>query len=95
LQQVSFTFTRLKASAARLIAYSTYTDADLFRSLARDDSHAFETQYARHCLVIQSLPAYLKSAVKFKIANHIRDGRIRQGFFEDLAGFHPASILIF
>jgi len=108
-----------------LIAYSTYTDAELLRLLARDDSHAFETLYARHweelyktaffllkdgaackdivqtifiwlwehrkSLVIQSLPAYLKAAVKFKIANHIRDGRIRYGFFEELAGFHPLA----
>ena len=33
---------------------------------------------------IQSLPAYLKAAVKFKVANYIRDGKIRDSFFTEM-----------
>lgn len=39
----------------------------------------------RASLQIQSLPAYLKTAVKFKIANHIRSGDTRGGLLEELA----------
>lgn len=42
----------------------------------------------RHGLAIRSLPAYLRSAVKFKVANHIRSGVTRSGFLEELAARH-------
>lgn len=35
---------------------------------------------------IQQLIPYLKSAIKFKAANYIRSGNIREGFFEQLVG---------
>jgi len=38
-------------------------------------------------LDIQTPSAYLKTAVKFKIANYIRSGNIRKSFFEDAARF--------
>ncbi len=38
----------------------------------------------RDQLEIQSLPAYLKVAVKFKVANYIRSANIRESFFEAL-----------
>lgn len=38
----------------------------------------------RNQLEIQSLPAYLKAAVKFKVANYIRSANIRESFFEAL-----------
>lgn len=39
----------------------------------------------RNQLEIQSLPAYLKAAVKFKVANFIRSGNIRESFFKDVS----------
>ena len=39
----------------------------------------------RQQLQIQTVTSYLKAAVKFKVANYIRSGRIRSNFFEDLA----------
>lgn len=38
----------------------------------------------RNDLEIQSLKAYLKTAVKFKVANYIRSGNIRESFFNEL-----------
>jgi len=38
----------------------------------------------RNQLEIQTLPAYLKTAVKFKVANYIRSDNIRESFFETL-----------
>lgn len=38
----------------------------------------------RETLQIQSLQAYLKAAVKFKVANYIRAGKIRASFFDEL-----------
>lgn len=38
----------------------------------------------RNQLEIQTLPAYLKTAVKFKVANYIRSGNFRVSFFETL-----------
>lgn len=38
----------------------------------------------RNQLEIQTLPAYLKTAVKFKVANYIRSGNFRESFFETL-----------
>lgn len=38
----------------------------------------------RAALEIESLPAYLRAAVKFKVANYIRSANIRESFFEAL-----------
>lgn len=44
-------------------------------------------------LAIQSPKSYLRAAVKFKIANYIRSGNIRESFFEEAAKFeYSASI---
>lgn len=42
----------------------------------------------RQGLVIQSPKSYLKTAVKYKIANYIRSGNIRESFFEEVAKFN-------
>jgi RNA polymerase sigma-70 factor (family 1) len=39
----------------------------------------------RQTLQIQSLPAYLRVAVKFRVANYIHSGKIREGFYNQLA----------
>jgi RNA polymerase sigma-70 factor (family 1) len=39
----------------------------------------------RQTLQIQSLQAYLKTAVKFKVANYIHSGKIRDSFYNQLA----------
>lgn len=39
----------------------------------------------RHSLHIVNLNAYLRAAVKFKVANYIRSGNIRESFFNELA----------
>jgi RNA polymerase sigma-70 factor (family 1) len=41
----------------------------------------------RQGLVIESPGSYLKAAVKYKIANYIRSGNIRDSFFEEAAKF--------
>lgn len=41
-------------------------------------------EHRRH-LSIQQPKAYLKAAVKFKVANYIRAGNIREGFFTELS----------
>lgn len=47
----------------------------------------------RQGLAIQSPKSYLRAAVKFKIANYIRSGKIRESFFEEAAKFdYSASI---
>lgn len=38
----------------------------------------------RNHLEIQTLAAYLKAAVKFKVANHLRSANIRESFFDGL-----------
>jgi RNA polymerase sigma factor (sigma-70 family) len=42
---------------------------------------------------VQNVPLYLKAAVRFKVANYIRSGRIRSSFFEDLAAYTPSGLL--
>jgi RNA polymerase sigma-70 factor (ECF subfamily) len=42
----------------------------------------------RQSLEIQSPKSYLKTAVKYKIANYIRSGNIRESFFEEVAKFN-------
>jgi RNA polymerase sigma-70 factor (family 1) len=39
-------------------------------------------------LQIQSPKSYLRTAVKYKIANYIRSGNIRESFFEEVAKFN-------
>jgi RNA polymerase sigma-70 factor (family 1) len=46
----------------------------------------------RHTLQVQSVKAYLKTAVRFKVANYIRSGRVRDSFFEELAHFTPLAL---
>lgn len=41
-----------------------------------------------------SLKSYLKAAVRFKIANYIRAGKIRDSFFDELQGREPGSTII-
>lgn len=41
----------------------------------------------RHTLEILNLKSYLRAAVKFKVANYIRSGNIRESFFKELASF--------
>ena len=47
----------------------------------------------RYTLQVQNVPLYLKAAVRFKVANYIRSGRIRSSFFEDLAAYTPSGLL--
>ncbi len=45
----------------------------------------------RQTLEVEHLRAYLKAAVKFKIANYIRSGKIRESFFEEVSLNHPIN----
>lgn len=38
----------------------------------------------RHSVKVNSVKGYLLAAVKFKVANYIRDGKIRETFFEEV-----------
>jgi RNA polymerase sigma-70 factor (ECF subfamily) len=40
----------------------------------------------REQLDIQTVPSYLRSAVRFKVANYIRSGKVREEFYTELAG---------
>lgn len=40
----------------------------------------------REQLDIQAVPSYLRSAVRFKVANYIRSGKVREEFYTGLAG---------
>ncbi|RAJ88062.1 RNA polymerase sigma-70 factor (ECF subfamily) [Chitinophaga dinghuensis] len=46
----------------------------------------------RDQLEIQAVPSYLRAAVRFKVANYIRSGKIREGFYTELAGITMPSI---
>jgi len=46
----------------------------------------------RKALNIDNVKAYLKSAVRFKVANYIRSGNIREGFFNELANVVPKEL---
>jgi len=39
----------------------------------------------REQLDIQTVPAYLRTAVRFKVANYIQSGRTRENFYEELS----------
>lgn len=43
----------------------------------------------RHILVIQSPRSYFNAAVKFKVANYIRNRRARESLYEELAKYNP------
>lgn len=43
----------------------------------------------RNTLKVENLKAYLQAAVRFKVANFIRAGNIRDSFFDDLAKVYP------
>jgi len=45
----------------------------------------------RQGLVIASPKSYLKAAVKYKVANYIRSGNIRESFFEEAARFNSSG----
>lgn len=40
----------------------------------------------REQLDIQAVPSYLRSAVRFKVANYIRSSKVREEFYRELAG---------
>lgn len=46
----------------------------------------------RHTLQVKSVKAYLKAAVRFKMANYIRSGRVRDSFFQELANYTPSTL---
>lgn len=46
----------------------------------------------RHTLQVVSVKAYLKAAVRFKMANYIRSGRVRDTFFQELANYTPSNL---
>ncbi|MDB5247468.1 MAG: transcriptional regulator, LuxR family [Segetibacter sp.] len=46
----------------------------------------------RVALNLGNVKAYLKAAVRFKVANYIRSGNIRESFFDQLAKAPPSSI---
>jgi len=46
----------------------------------------------RATLSITYVKTYLKTAVRFKIANYIRSGNIRDSFFTELARFDPSRV---
>lgn len=46
----------------------------------------------RHSLAIISLKSYLKTAIKFKVANYIRSGTFRESFFKELAAIDWAGV---
>nr|WP_236059807.1 RNA polymerase sigma-70 factor [Chitinophaga rhizophila] len=47
----------------------------------------------REQLDIQTVPSYLRTAVRFKVANYIHSGKIREDFYEELSKvtIHPSS----
>jgi RNA polymerase sigma-70 factor (ECF subfamily) len=47
----------------------------------------------RATLSINNVKAYLKAAVRFKVANYIRSGNIRESIFDELAKTPPNSLL--
>lgn len=72
-------------------AYFILRDRDACRDIIQD---VFVWVWEhRQGLIIQSPKSYLKTAVKYKIANYIRSGNIRESFFEEVAKFsHATSI---
>lgn len=46
----------------------------------------------RQDIEIHSLKSYLKAAVKFKVANYIRSGNIRESFFDEIERFVPSAL---
>jgi RNA polymerase sigma-70 factor (ECF subfamily) len=46
----------------------------------------------RLTLTMENVRAYLKAAVRFKVANYIRSGNIREGFFDGLAKLAPSQL---
>ncbi len=71
-------------------AYYVLRDADACKDILQD---VFIWLWEnKQTLKIQSINAYLKAAVKFKVANYIRSGQIRVSFFNQLAQF-PSTVL--
>src|SRR6185436_9127819 len=46
----------------------------------------------RTTLNISNIKGYLKAAVRFKVANYIRSGNIRESFFKDLSKLNPGEV---
>jgi RNA polymerase sigma-70 factor (ECF subfamily) len=46
----------------------------------------------RKGLEVHALKSYLRAAVKFKVANYIRSGNIRESFFDELIRFTPSAL---
>ena len=45
----------------------------------------------RHKLDISNVKGYLKAAVRFKVANYIRSGNIRESFFNEISKLNPGE----
>lgn len=45
----------------------------------------------REQLDIQTVPAYLRTAVRFKVANYIQAGKIRENFYEELSNLNISA----
>lgn len=71
-------------------AFAILRDGDACKDIVQD-VFAWVWEH-RYTLDVQSIKAYLKAAVKFKIANYIRSGRVRHSFFEELAVFTPSGL---
>ena len=66
-------------------AFAILKDADASKDVVQD---IFIWLWEhRSVLQITSLKSYLKTAIKFKVANYIRSGTLRDNFFKELAGF--------
>jgi len=67
-------------------AFSILRDRDACKDLIQD-VYAWIWDH-RQSLEIQSPKSYLKTAVKYKVANYIRSGNIRESFFEEVVKFN-------
>lgn len=66
-------------------AYAIFKDPNTSKDIVQD---IFIWLWEHRSKVkIQILKPYLKTAVKFKVANYIRKGNIRQSFFDQMAEF--------
>lgn len=71
-------------------AYTILRDTDASKDIVQD---IFIWLWEhRRSLQIISLKSYLRTAIKFKVANYIRSGNIRNSFFQEvIAGYNAAS----
>jgi RNA polymerase sigma-70 factor (family 1) len=64
-------------------AFAILKDADCCKDIIQD-VFIWLWQH-RHTLQILHLKSYLRAAIKFKVANYIRSGNVRESFFKELA----------